>query len=122
MTDVIVGERVRYFRTMAGMSQMELAEQCGITYQQIQKYESAQNRVSAGRLYQISQVFDVPVAAFFAPNTRHEQSLANAAAASPRDILDLIRCYNSIIDGTLKSKAFDVIKNIARLQTKGVAA
>ena len=54
-TDVIVGQRIRTFRKAAGMSQTELADQVGITFQQLQKYEKGTNRVAAGRLPHIAR-------------------------------------------------------------------
>ena len=54
--DVLVGSRVRYGRTLAGLSQTELAESIGLTFQQLQKYERGMNRVSASKLWQIAQV------------------------------------------------------------------
>jgi transcriptional regulator with XRE-family HTH domain len=48
-----------------GLSQGDLAARLGISYQQIQKYESAQNRVSAGRLFQIAGILEIPVSEFF---------------------------------------------------------
>ena len=64
-TDVAVGERIRTFRKNADLSQTELAEQIGVTFQQVQKYENGKNRVGAGRLMHIARALDVPITAFF---------------------------------------------------------
>src|ERR1051325_8767177 len=64
-TDVSVGQRIRSQRLMLGLSQTELGNKLGITFQQIQKYEKGTNRVSAGRLQQIAQLFKMPVSFFF---------------------------------------------------------
>src|SRR5579883_3596877 len=64
-TDVAVGLRIREFRKAIGISQTELAEQVGVTFQQVQKYENGTNRVGAGRLTQIANALDVPITAFF---------------------------------------------------------
>jgi transcriptional regulator with XRE-family HTH domain len=64
-TDKHVGSRVRMRRLMLGMSQERLADQLGITFQQVQKYEKGVNRISASRLQQASQMLDVPVSFFF---------------------------------------------------------
>lgn len=66
--DVRVGENIRRRRTQLRMTQQHLASAIGVTFQQVQKYENAQNRISAGRLYAVSKVLDVPVALFFAEN------------------------------------------------------
>ena len=63
--DKHVGERVRMRRLMCGMSQVELADKLGITFQQVQKYEKGTNRIGASRLYHIAQIFDVPPGFFF---------------------------------------------------------
>ena len=60
-----VGARVRERRIMLGLTQQQLADLIGVTYQQAHKYERGINRVSAGRLYEISQVLSVPVGYFF---------------------------------------------------------
>jgi len=63
--DIHVGMRVRERRTELGISQPELAAALGIAYQQLYKYEQAKNRISASRLYELSEVLDVPVTFFF---------------------------------------------------------
>lgn len=63
--DVHVGRRVRIRRVLCGLSQTALAEQLGLTFQQLQKYESGANRISASRLWQIAQILDVPISWFF---------------------------------------------------------
>src|SRR6201996_5506142 len=60
-----VGARVRERRIMMGLTQQQLADLIGVTYQQAHKYERGINRVSAGRLYEISRVLSVPVSYFF---------------------------------------------------------
>lgn len=60
-----VGRRVRLRRTLLGLTQQELGEQIGVTFQQIQKYERGTNRISASRLWEISRVLKVPVSFFF---------------------------------------------------------
>lgn len=63
--DVHVGRRIRIRRVLSGLSQTALADRLGLTFQQLQKYESGANRVSASRLWQIAQILDVPIAWFF---------------------------------------------------------
>lgn len=60
-----VGNRIRERRVMLGLSQQQLAQLIGVTYQQAHKYERGLNRISAGRLYEIAQVLNVPVSWFF---------------------------------------------------------
>jgi transcriptional regulator with XRE-family HTH domain len=63
--DEHVAERLLAKRTELGISQTDLADAVGITFQQVQKYEKGRNRISAGRLWQIAKVFKVPVEYFF---------------------------------------------------------
>jgi transcriptional regulator with XRE-family HTH domain len=63
--DRYVGNRIRERRVMLGLSQQQLAQMIGVTYQQAHKYERGLNRISAGRLYEIAQVLSVPVSWFF---------------------------------------------------------
>ena len=63
--DVFIGGRIRYFRKLRHVSQVELAGSVGTTFQQVQKYENGNNRVSGSRLWMISQVLQVPVSLFF---------------------------------------------------------
>ena len=63
--DVHVGKRIRLRRTLLGYSQEQLAHGLSITFQQVQKYERGSNRVSASRLWDISQLLDVDISYFF---------------------------------------------------------
>lgn len=63
--DIHVGRRVRIRRVLCGLSQTALADQLSLTFQQLQKYESGANRISASRLWQIAKILDVPIAWFF---------------------------------------------------------
>src|SRR5215469_10650240 len=60
-----VGERIRERRIMLGLTQQQLAELIGVTYQQAHKYERGINRVSAGRLYEIARVLNTPITYFY---------------------------------------------------------
>jgi transcriptional regulator with XRE-family HTH domain len=63
--DLHVGGRVRMRRKLLGVSQEQLADSLGLTFQQVQKYERGANRVSASKLYEIAKTLQVPVAFFF---------------------------------------------------------
>jgi|TARA_R100000049_G_C1933164_1_gene77012 transcriptional regulator with XRE-family HTH domain len=98
--DVHVGKRIRHRRWLVGMTQQQLAERVGIKFQQIQKYETGANRVSASRLWDIADALEVPVSFFF-EGIETEQA-AGEASAMPTDILgdkealDLVRSYYAI--------------------------
>lgn len=63
--DLHVGARIRMRRKVLGVSQEKLAEELGLTFQQVQKYERGANRVSASKLYEIARALSAPVAYFF---------------------------------------------------------
>lgn len=68
--DAEVGRRVRSRRLECRLSQTELADQIGVTFQQVQKYEKGVNRIGAGRLERISEALEVPISFFFGANGR----------------------------------------------------
>ena len=88
-----VGARVRERRIMLGLTQQQLADLIGVTYQQAHKYERGINRISAGRLYEVAQVLSVPVGYFF--DGLQDQ---NARSVSPRErmCLELARNFSQI--------------------------
>ncbi len=111
--DVHVGKRVRHRRWMVGMTQQQLAERVGIKFQQIQKYETGMNRVSASRLWEIGSALGVTVSFFF-------EGLGDKAADTPSDdlpgdlladkeALELIRSYYSIPENQ-RRRLFDLAR------------
>ena len=99
--DVHVGKRIRHRRWLVGMTQQQLAEKEGSKFQQIQKYETGANRVSASRLWDIADALDVPVSFFF-EGIENENSEVASGDNIPADILgdkealDLVRSYYAI--------------------------
>ena len=69
--DVAIGQTLRALRLDRGLSQSQLGEKVGVTFQQMQKYEKGVNRVSAGRLARIATALGVPVTAFYGAAARH---------------------------------------------------
>lgn len=96
--DVHVGKRVRHRRWLAGMTQQQLAESVGIKFQQIQKYETGANRISASRLWDIAHALAVPVSYFFEgldQSARAETGLPGDLLAD-KEALELVRSYYAI--------------------------
>lgn len=93
--DVHVGKRIRHRRWMIGMTQQQLAERVGIKFQQIQKYETGMNRVSASRLWDIAQVVDVPVSFFFEGLTEGQTDKQDVEGdiLADKEALQLVRAY-----------------------------
>ena len=73
--DRLIGKRIRAEREAAGLGQVALAAELGITFQQIQKYENGKNRVAAARLFEICRILKVPIATMF------EERLSKEVAA-----------------------------------------
>lgn len=113
--DVSVGRRIYQRRINLGMSQTQLGEMLGLTFQQVQKYEHGQNRISASRLWDLSQVLRVPVEYFYSginaeiaaqsPRclTAEKMPPLNIKAQDPMfgdDAIELITAYNRIANRT----------------------
>ena len=127
--DVHVGKRIRLRRTLLGMSQEQLGNALNITFQQVQKYERGANRVSASRLWDISQIIDVPISYFFedmsdttlkASPRRVSSNGADSVivddAKDPmarRETLELVRTYYSIEQPQVRRRISDMVKSIA---------
>ncbi|MEM9581049.1 MAG: helix-turn-helix transcriptional regulator [Pseudomonadota bacterium] len=102
--DAHVGKRIRHRRWLVGETQQQLAEKVGIKFQQIQKYETGANRVSASRLWDIAEALDVEVSFFFEgmdeeASGQSEDALAAKVPAyirNDKEALDLVRSYYSI--------------------------
>jgi transcriptional regulator with XRE-family HTH domain len=97
--DVHLGKRLRRRRRLLGLTQQQLAGACGVRFQQIQKYECGANRISAARLWQLSEALEVPVGYFYDGLTdaaKRELSGENGEAGemfARKETLDLIRAY-----------------------------
>lgn len=116
--DVHVGKRIRHRRWMVGMTQQQLAERVGIKFQQIQKYETGMNRVSASRLWDISEALSVQVSYFFdgmeaeaaqAPEASEATSVPPGDILSDKEALELIRSYYAIPENQ-RRRLFDLAR------------
>lgn len=130
--DEHVGRRVRMKRSSMGLSQKELAEMAGVTYQQLQKYEWGKNRISASRLFAIGRVLNEPVAYFFRempgypdpddptkdgtdvgrPRESNEL-LAEAQMRDTAETLALVRAYYGIRDSNVRKQMLNILKEIS---------
>ena len=109
--DAHVGKRIRHRRWMVGMTQQQLADKVGVKFQQIQKYETGMNRVSASRLWDVADAMGVSIAFFF-------EGLAEADAAAfeaqgdmmaDKEALDLVRSYYAIPEAQ-RRRLFDLAR------------
>src|SRR5688500_20393191 len=95
--DAEVGRRVRSRRLECRLSQTELADRIGVTFQQVQKYEKGVNRIGAGRLQRISEALEVPIALFFDASPH---AAANDSSTSSDSVINLMQTYSSVRIGT----------------------
>lgn len=112
--DVHVGKRIRHRRWLVGMTQQQLAERVGIKFQQIQKYETGANRVSASRLWDIADALDVQIAFFFdgldgAGEGKDGADSAPADLMGDKEALDLVRSYYAIPENQ-RRRLFDLAR------------
>ncbi|KIC25380.1 helix-turn-helix domain-containing protein [Leisingera sp. ANG-S3] len=98
--DIHVGKRIRHRRWLVGKTQQDLASKVGIKFQQIQKYETGANRVSASRLWEIAMALDVDVTHFFEglgkATTDSADKHLSAEILQAKEAVDLVRTFYSI--------------------------
>jgi transcriptional regulator with XRE-family HTH domain len=123
-TDKHVGNRVRMRRLLLGMSQEKLADQLGLTFQQVQKYEKGTNRISASRLQHVCHILDVPVSFFFeqAPGpSGQSHGFAEAPSTAyvndflaSSDGLALLKAFMRIDDSSLRRSIVRLVEGITQ--------
>ncbi len=127
--DIHVGARVRLRRNLLGLTLRTLAKAVGVTYQQLQKYERAVNRVGASRLFNLGRALDVPVSFFFEDlspaaaggGKRRTRGLSEAPAEvlepdslSKRETVELIRAYYLVTDPGLRKRVLDLMQALGK--------
>jgi transcriptional regulator with XRE-family HTH domain len=118
--DVEVGHRIRIERLARGLSQTALANQLGVTFQQVQKYEKGVNRVGAGRLTKIAEALGVAVGTFFSGKEILDTEQGRTAGeVSPLKLLTvsgafrLLRAYADIEDSNLRRSIVELVEQIS---------
>ena len=126
--DIHVGGRVRFRRMLLGMSQEKLGERLGLTFQQVQKYEKGVNRIGASRLFDLSQVLQVPIQFFYeeAPGALEQSGAAHGSGfadrhgesfivefLNTRDGLELNRAFVRIQDPKVRRSIVDLVRSLA---------
>ena len=117
-----VGERIRERRTQMGLTQDHLAKALGMSYQQIQKYETGANRVSAGRLYEIAQKLQVEVAYFFVDIDPGAILTPMEHGGKNRATIELVRNFALIKDAGMRAHVAGLIKSLAKDSKKSSKA
>lgn len=121
--DIHVGKRLRSRRTLLGMSQEEIGDAVGITFQQVQKYERGLNRIGSSRLYQFSCLLGVGVAYFFEDfkeeikeNVMSEDTVSfEHEHFNNKEVLTLVRAYYGISDPQVRKKILSLVKSLSAI-------
>ena len=123
--DVHVGTRVRQRRVLQGMTQTDLANVLGLSFQQVQKYERGTHRISAGKLFRLSQVLDMPINYFFEDMPPEVAAISPATKGRGRakklpgydldpmttqETMSLVRAYYKIEDVDARKRVYEFIK------------
>lgn len=112
--DAYVGERLRERRSLMGYTQESLANHLKLSHQQVQKYETGANRISAGRLYELAKTLGVNVSFFFdgfdegAPMTEQKHGGTNRSA------IEIAQNFSEIKDPSVKSTLSSLVKMLAQ--------
>ena len=115
-----VGARIRMLRMVRGVSQTELGNAVGVSFQQIQKYEKGSNRVGASRLHQIADALEVTPELFFEEETKGGVRDANDLAVIDdfilsRDGIALSRAFTKITDAKMRRRIVSLVEELAEL-------
>jgi transcriptional regulator with XRE-family HTH domain len=112
-----IGNRIAVLRTAHGLSQSQLAEALGISFQQVQKYEAGKNRIGAGRLQAIADRLGVPVSTFFEDTSNHPPDDAIDLLLNSDGAIELLRAYASIADEEIRRSVLLMVKATLRVAT-----
>lgn len=118
-TDEYVGSRLRMRRALVGMNQSQLGRGVGLTFQQVQKYESGANRISASKLHQFANILGVPIPFFFEGLESRQGGRRPVAQEKDdpfhkRETLEFVRAYFRIRDPAARKMLTDLIFAISR--------
>lgn len=111
--DTQIGKNLKGYRKICGLSQKELAETVGVTFQQLQKYEKGNNRISASRLYKLAETLNVSVADFYngIPCTTGKQGKeSHFLNELDKKSIELILLYEEIENNDMKKALLKLIK------------
>ena len=118
--DEYVAQKMRARRLQLGLSQEDLANGLGITFQQVQKYEKGHNRMGAGRLHRVSQILDVPIQYFFddmpseAPVKDDLTAMAKRPVLSSSEVERVVAAYSAISDESMREALLTMMRTISR--------
>lgn len=125
LIDAYIGERIRMRRHILGMSQTDLGQKIGVTFQQIQKYEKGNNKIVASKLYDLAKIMDVSIGYFFDnfKSTENNKDYLNDNQAefqyndkhhsSTREAITLVKLFNNIPSQTTKKRLLLLLKSLS---------
>ena len=126
--DTYIAQRLQLRRVMLGMTQSDLAKRCGVSFQQIQKYETAGNRISASRLFDLSQALETSVAFFFSglpgnfpPETKANRSMRVSEPKendplSKNETLQLVNLYWGLVSDEQREMVMKMLKTLSGIK------
>jgi transcriptional regulator with XRE-family HTH domain len=117
-----IGSRIALLRTANGLSQSQLAEALGISFQQVQKYEAGKNRIGAGRLQAIADRLGVPVSTFFEDTTAQAPDDTVEMLLHSDGAIDLLRAYATITDEEVRRSVLTMVKATLRVSKATIPA
>jgi len=127
LIDVFIGKKIKNRRTILGITQKDLGKIVGVSAQQIQKYETASNRVACSTLYVLSKHLKIPVDYFFDANTHHhslsvqeDQENFGEEEIHEKEIIKLINFYKSIKDQILRKRIYQLIESLSDKTNKEI--
>ena len=120
--DALVGARLRARRKQLRISQTKLASQIGVTFQQVQKYENGTNRIGVGRLAEIAEVLDVPIAYFFTEDAKATTMADSEPGKMPAMLMEpgareLLQAYSQISLG-LRNTVITLVRELALVEAR----
>jgi transcriptional regulator with XRE-family HTH domain len=128
--DEYIAKKLRQFRIAAGMTQDQLGELTGVSFQQVQKYEKAKNRISASRLFEFAQLLNKPVSAFFIGiksdrtyynyDFRSERRQSKNLKNFDKEVLPLVKAFRRIDNPQSKKNLIALANSISRQKRKKV--
>jgi transcriptional regulator with XRE-family HTH domain len=117
-----VGERIRHRRAEMGLTQEDLGRMLEISYQQIQKYETGANRISAGRLFEVSRALTVDVSYFFDGYDGAKPTANLPHGGHNRAAIELVRNFSELRDESLRNAVTTLLRALREQQARGMAA
>ncbi|UWQ05413.1 helix-turn-helix domain-containing protein [Aliiroseovarius crassostreae] len=114
--DAHVGRKVREIRLLRGLTQANVAEQLGLSFQQLQKYETGHNRVSASRMYEIAKLLGVEPAYFF---EGYEENTAVKPNQLDERTARAAKALSSITDEAVRAQIQTMIMELAEREKEG---